>query len=61
MLGELNEKFVFGVLGLVPARLPLPSTLSLVRVRMICRCMTAVGENFENLYFTRWCSDTFKV
>jgi len=26
---------------------------------LICRCVTAVGANFENLYFTRWCSDMF--
>jgi len=27
------------------------ATFSSVRVRMICRCVNAVGADFENLYF----------
>jgi len=26
-----------------------------------CRCVTAVGGNFENPYFTRYCNDMLKM
>jgi len=28
---------------------------------MICCYVTAVGIIFENLYFTKWCSDAYQV
>ena len=52
LVGALNDKFVAGLLDLIPVRLPRPQYPQCVRAWSAV-AVTAVGANFDQIYFTK--------
>jgi len=60
LFDALNDKSVAGLLDLIPVCLPRPQYPQCVRVWSTI-AVTAVGANFDHIYFTKYCSSTLEM